>query len=83
MAKNAERGFVVSGGTLKAEPIELVAAGPESVLGYFHVAAQRPGAAIDQHGLQRLTIRDGKIAALQNLFTDDDEIVAFFEGQTI
>jgi hypothetical protein len=38
----------MSGGTLKAHPLELGAAGEESVLGFFRVEAQRPGATIDQ-----------------------------------
>ena len=42
MAKMAQVLFEVSDGTLKGRPIELAAAGEESVLGYFHVEAQRP-----------------------------------------
>ena len=52
--------FEVSGGTLKARPIELAAADENSVLGYFQLDAQRPGATIHQHGFQRWVVRRGK-----------------------
>ena len=46
----------VSGGTLKAQPIELVEASDHSVLGYFQVDASRPGATIHQYGFQRWVV---------------------------
>jgi uncharacterized protein (TIGR02246 family) len=70
--------FEVSGGTLKATPIELAAAGPDSVLGHFHLSAERPGASLDQNGLQRFVVRDGKMASLHNLWSDQAEVEAFF-----
>ena len=70
--------FEVSGGTLKATPIELAAAGPDSVLGHFHLSAERPGASLDQDGLQRFVVRDGKMASLHNLWSDQAEVEAFF-----
>ncbi len=77
IAKAAQTAFEVSGGTLKARPLELVEAGADSVLGFFHVEASRPGATIDQDGLQRFVVRNGKIASLHNLFADVDEFDAF------
>ena len=79
IAKVAQTAFEVSGGTLKARPIELAAAGADSVLGYFHVKASRPDAALDQDALQRFVVRNGKIASLHNLFTDVDEVDAFYK----
>jgi hypothetical protein len=70
IAKVAQIAFEVSGGTLKARPIELVAAGPESVLGYFHFEANRPDASLDQDGLQRFVVRSGMIMSLHNMFAD-------------
>jgi ketosteroid isomerase-like protein len=79
IAKVAQIVFEVSGGTFKARPIELAAAGEDSVLGYFHAEAQRPGATIDQDGLQRFVVRNGKIVSLHNLFTNQDEADAFYK----
>ena len=79
IAKAAQTAFEVSGGTLKARPLELAEAGADSVLGSFHVEASRPGATIDQDGLQRFVVRNGKIASLHNLFADVDEFDAFYE----
>ncbi len=79
IAKAAQTAFEVSGGTLKARPLELVEAGADSVLGFFHVEASRPGATIDQDGLQRFVVRNGKIASLHNLFADVDEFDAFYK----
>ncbi len=70
--------FEVSGGTLKAQIIELVAASEDSVLGYFHVEAQRPGARINQNGFQRWVVSNGKIVSLTTVYCDQDEIDAFF-----
>jgi ketosteroid isomerase-like protein len=78
IAKVAQIAFEVSGGTLKATPVELAAAGSDAVLGLFHLEASRPGATIDQDGLQRIVVRNGKMVSLHNLFTDVDEIDAFF-----
>ena len=69
----------VSGGTLRTQSVELVASGEESVLGYFHLEAQRPGAKINQNGFQRWVVRDGKILSLENVYCDQDEIDKFFE----
>jgi ketosteroid isomerase-like protein len=79
IGKAAQTAFEVSGGTLMARPIELVAAGADSVLGFFHLEASRPGATLDQDGLQRFVVRDGKMVSLHNLFTDLDEVDAFYE----
>ena len=79
IAKVAQTAFEVSGGTLKARPIELAAAGADSVLGYFHVEASRPDATLDQDALQRFVVRNDKIASLHNLFTDVDEVDAFYK----
>lgn len=74
----ARLAFEVSGGTLKAHPIELVAASEDSVLNYFHVEAQRPGATINQNGFQRWVVSNGKIVSLDTVYCDQDEIDAFF-----
>src|SRR5262245_2443096 len=64
----AEIAFEGSGGTLEARPIELVSAGDESVLGYFHFTASRPDASLDQDALQRWVVRDAKVVSMQNMF---------------
>jgi len=79
IAKVAQTAFEVSGGTLKARPLELAETGADSVLGYFHLEASRPGATIDQDGLQRFVVRNGKIVSLDNLFADLDEVDAFYQ----
>ena len=79
IAKVAQAAFEVSGGTLKARPIELAAAGADSVLGLFHVEASRPDATLDQDALQRFVVRNGKIASLHNLFTDVGEVDALYK----
>jgi len=71
--------FEVSGGTLKVQPIELVAAGENSVLGYFQLDAQRPGATIHQYGFQRWVIRNAKVESLDTVYCDQDEFDAFFQ----
>jgi ketosteroid isomerase-like protein len=68
----------VSGGTLKAQPIELVAASEDSVLGYFQLDAARPGATIHQHGFQRWVVDNGKIVSLDTVYCDQDEFDEFF-----
>ncbi len=70
--------FEVSGGTLKVRPIELAAAGESSVLGYFQLDAQRPGAKIHQYGFQRWVVRRGKIESLDTVYCDQDEVDKFF-----
>jgi hypothetical protein len=75
----AQTAFEMSAGTLKARPLELVEAGADSVLGYFHVEASRPDATIDQDGLQRFVVRNGKIASLHNLFADLEQFDAFYK----
>ena len=74
IAKVAQTAFEVSGGTLKARPLELAEAGADSVLGSFHLEASRPDATIGQDGLQRFVVRNGKIASLHNLFSDLAEV---------
>jgi ketosteroid isomerase-like protein len=74
----AQTVFEVSGGTFKAHPVELAASGDDAVLGRFHMVAERDGVAVDQDGLQRLVIRDGKIVTLDNLFSDEAAMDAFF-----
>ena len=71
-----------SGGTLKATPLELAQSGPNTVLGYFRVEAQRPEASIDQVGLQRLVITDGKIESLHNMYADVYEQDEFYKNYT-
>jgi len=71
--------FEVSGGTLKAQPIELAAAGKDSVLGYFELEAQRPGAKIHQCGFQRWVVHNGKIVSLDTVYCDQDEFDEFFK----
>ncbi len=75
----ARTAFEASGGTLKAQSIELVVASEDSVLGYFHVEAQRPGATINQDGFQRWVVRGGKIVSLETVYCDQDEIDEFFK----
>ena len=75
----AQLAFEVSGGTLQAHPIELAAAGDDSVLGYFHFEASRPGASLDQDGLQRIVVRNGKIVSLHNMFADVEAADAFYQ----
>jgi ketosteroid isomerase-like protein len=74
----ARLAFELSGGTLKAAPKELAASGPESVLGYFHMTAEREDAALDQDGLQRMIIRDGKLVSLHNVWTDEAAVNRFY-----
>jgi ketosteroid isomerase-like protein len=71
--------FEISGGTLKAQPIELAASGENSVLGYFQLDAERPGATIHQNGLQKWLVRNGKIVSLDNAFLNQDEMDEFFK----
>ena len=78
IAKCAQLAFEVSGGTLEARPIELAAAGDDSVLGYFHFTASRPDASLDQDGLQRFVVRGGKIVSLHNMFADVAAADAFY-----
>ena len=79
IAKVAQIAFEVSGGTLQARPIELATAGEDSVLGYFHVEASRSDASLDQDGMQRFVVRDGKIVSLHNLFADVEAFDTFYE----
>ena len=67
----------VSGGTLKATPIELAAAGPDSVLGPSTCRPSVPGATLDQDGLQRFVVRDGTVS-LHNLWSNQAEVDAFY-----
>jgi len=69
----------VSGGNLRAQPIELAAAGKDSVLGYFGLEAQRPGAKIHQCGFQRWVVHNGKIMSLDTVYCDQDEFDEFFK----
>jgi uncharacterized protein len=78
ITKVAQIAFEVSGGTLQARPIELAAAGDDSVLGYFHFEATRPGASLDQDALQRWVVRDGKIVSLHNMFADGKAFDDFY-----
>ena len=70
--------FELSGGTFKAHPVELVASGDDAVLGRFHMVAQRDGVALEQDGMQRMVVRDGKLVTLDNLFSDERAVDAFF-----
>lgn len=69
----------VSGGTLRVQPIELVAASENSVLCYFQLDAERPGAAIHQNGFQRWVVRNAKVESLDTVYCDQDEIDEFFK----
>ena len=71
--------FEVSDGTLKAQQIELAAAGKDSVLGYFELEAQRSGAKIHQCGFQRWVVHNGRIVSLDTVYCDQDEFDAFFK----
>ena len=79
IAKLIQIVFDVSGGTLQARPVELAAAGDDSVLGYFHFEASRSGASLDQDGLQRFVVRNGKLLSLHNMFADVAASDAFFQ----
>ena len=70
--------FELSGGTFKAHPIELVASGDDAVLGRFHMVADRDNVTLEQEGLQRMVVRDGKLVTLDNLFSDERAMDAFF-----
>jgi len=70
--------FEVSGGTFAARPRDLVAVGDDSVLGFFHMTAERDGMTLDQNALQRMVVRDGKIVSLDNMFSDEAAMDAFF-----
>ena len=70
--------FELSGGTFKAHPIELVASGDDAVLGRFHMVAARDNVTLEQEGLQRMVVRDGKLVTLDNLFSDESAMDAFF-----
>jgi uncharacterized protein (TIGR02246 family) len=74
----AQTVFEVSGGTFKAHPVELAASGDDVVLGRFHMVAERDGVTVDQDGLQRMVVRDGKLVTLDNLFSDEAAIDTFF-----
>ena len=78
IAEVARLAFELSGGTLQARPLELAAAGEDSVLSYFHFEASRPGASLDQDGLQRFVVRNGKIVSLHNMFADVAAADAFY-----
>ena len=75
----AQIAFEVSGGTLQARPIELAAASDESVLGYVHFEATRPAASLDQDGLQRFVVRNGKIVSLDNMWADGAAVDTFYQ----
>ncbi|MEO5900652.1 MAG: nuclear transport factor 2 family protein [Ilumatobacteraceae bacterium] len=74
----AQTVFEVSGGTFKARPVELAQFGDDVVLGRFHCEATRPGATLNQDGLQRMVIRNGKLHSLDNLYSDGAAMDAFF-----
>ena len=79
ITKVAQLVFEISGGTLKAQPIELAASDENSVLGYFQLDAERPGATIHQNGLQKWVVRKGKVVSLDNAFLDQGEVDRFFK----
>jgi ketosteroid isomerase-like protein len=70
--------FELSGGTFKAHPVELVASGDNTVLGRFHMVAERDGVVLDQDGMQRMVVRGGKLVTLDNLFSDERAMDDFF-----
>ncbi len=70
--------FELSGGTFKAHPVELVASGDDAVLGRFHMVAERDDVTLEQEGMQRLVVRDGKLVTIDNLFSDERAMDAFF-----
>src|SRR4051812_44298291 len=61
--------FELSGGTFKAHPVELVASGDDTVLGRFHMVAERDNVTLEQDGLQRMVVHDGQVVTLDNLFS--------------
>lgn len=70
--------FELSGGTFKAHPVELVSSGDDAVLGRFHMVAERDDVTLEQEGMQRLVVRDGKLVTIDNLFSDERAMDAFF-----
>jgi hypothetical protein len=40
--------------------------------------AQRDTVTLDQEGLQRMVVRDGKLVTLDNMFSDERAMDAFF-----
>ena len=78
IAKTAQLAFELSGGTLKARPLEIAPTGGDAVLAYFHLEGSRPGATLNQDGIQRFVVEDGKLVSLHNFFTDVGEFEAFF-----
>jgi uncharacterized protein len=71
--------FGTSNGTFVATPTELAPFDDMTAFGYFHMTGQRDGAGIDQDGLQRMTVRDGKITSLWCLWADQAQWDEFFE----
>ncbi len=51
--------FELSGGTFKAQLLELAANGADTVFGRFHMTAEREGIVLDQDGRSRMMVRDG------------------------
>jgi uncharacterized protein len=70
--------FKLAEGDFKAAPTEMAAVDDNTVLIRFSVQAHRGGDSIDQFVLQRMTVADGKIATIQNAWTDQYEFDAFF-----
>lgn len=70
--------FEISEGTLVGQPVEVASPCDTTALAYFHVAAHRAGASIDQYALQRVVVDDGKIAEMHNMFADPYEVDTFF-----
>ena len=68
----AQLAFELSGGTLKARPLELASAGGDSVLGYFH-GGLPPRRPLDQDGIRRMVI-DSKLVSLHNFFSDVEQV---------
>ena len=79
IAAVAQLVFEISGGTMKAQPIELAASGENSVLGFAQLDAERSGATIHQNLLQRWVVRNSKVVSLDNAFLDQDEMDKFFK----
>jgi hypothetical protein len=42
------------------------------------MTAEREGATLDQDGLQRMIIRDGKLVSLHNVWTDEAAVNRFY-----
>lgn len=71
--------FELSEGTMKAAPTEMAEVNESTVLVSFGMEAHRGGASINQVALQRVLVRDGKVASVHNFHADQYEFDAFYK----